>query len=333
MGNEPFNNDNDSTNIESLLKQLNTRTSPDKTKAADTKARVKEQWQQMVKQQQKAKLQRRVWVLAASIMIATTLSLFIFDNLDTSEKVSFVATINDYSGSIRIKPENAPWINLKELSDLAKGVTIKTADASFLSLVLQDDSELRINENTELYFQADGVELIYGQIYHDTDFTQKAKPLKIKTTQGFIEHIGTRYLVSSLNNQVQIAVRSGEVKFSSNITHENDQLIKDNQMLNVAANKSAELSSIDSYDNLWDWTFQAQAGYELEGKSLFNFITWYAHQTGLSIDWNGLKFKSKNVKLHGNIKNISSEQAIRTVFLSTQFNYSINDGVLQINNK
>jgi hypothetical protein len=77
----------------------------------------------------------------------------------------------------------------------------------------------------------------------------------------------------------------------------------------------------------------AQTDFDLSNRSLYDFVQWYAHQAGLVVDWQNTESSSKRVRLQGNIKNMSQEQAIKTVFYSTQYDYAIADGVLQISHQ
>jgi hypothetical protein len=131
-------------------------------------------------------------------------------------------------------------------------------------------------------------------------------------------------MVSQNGNDVAVAVRSGSVKLTAantqtaeELTIEHSQLAKINQQGEVA------VEPVTAFDPLWDWTFVAQAGFDLENKSLFQFVQWFAEQSGLTVDWQNHESQTKRVRLQGNIKNMQPELAINTVFQSTQFNYEM----------
>jgi len=328
-------NNQDKFNVDQLLNQIGKRTTPSKQQSAASKAAVRENWQKNVMKHKKQRQQKYLWAMAASIMLLTTVAFVNFVQQPTTTPTEPQALVLDFSGDIQIKSANHSWQWLKSPIDISTNTQIKTSEGAYLTLQLQDQSELRIADNTELNFSSKVIDLNSGQLYHDTDESLQASPLTIKTPYGEVQHVGTRYLVSNTQNQLQVAVRSGQVKitphqFASQNTVNNKQLISQNQMITINNQGEAHLSPISLHAPLWDWTFLAQEAFDLNDKSLYEFVQWYAHQTGMEIDWQNLESPSKRVRLQGNIKNMTAEKALQTVFYSTQYSYSIDKGVLHI---
>ncbi len=327
------NQKNHASDAEKLLAQMGSRTIPDVHKTAASKAAVRAHWQQAVQQNKQQKQRPYVWAVAASIMLmASLLVLNLNQNPENSAPI-LLASVSSFSGDIQWQQDNGDWQTLQSSASIHAGSVIKTSDNSFLTMTLTDASEIRVAANSEIMALPDVIELRIGQLYHDTDESITASPLTILTSQGTVEHIGTRYLVSSQPDEVKVAVRSGQVKMTTDTQGQTEQVLSSNQLAVLNANKDTVISDISSYDDLWDWTFMAQADFDLSNRSLYDFVQWYAHQAGLVVDWQNTESASKRVRLQGNIKNMSQEQAIKTVFYSTQYDYAIADGVLQISHQ
>jgi|GEM_PF-1177286 len=333
MDNKPSKN-KPSLDVDRLLSQIGSRTEPDQEKTIRTQAVVHQRWQQAVLKQQQRRKQKISWAIAASVMLMATVTLFNFNQNSSEIEPIMFATTTNFSGDIQIRHASGEsWRTLQSNEAINAGTTIKTNSInSFLAMQLNDNSEIRMAGNTELIISSLQLELIQGQIYHDTDESYAAAPLIIKTNHGYVQHIGTRYMVSQEQETTKVAVRSGQVKLTpiDSTQTQKTQTIEHNQLATLSNNKPASLSTISSNDELWNWTFVAQSTFNLDNKSLYDFIKWYAHQAGLTVDWQGFESPSKRVRLQGNIHNMTAAKAIETVFYSTQYSYSINEGVLQI---
>jgi hypothetical protein len=324
-------------NVDQLLAQMGSRTQPNAVQTENSKAAVKAHWQKMVQQKKQQQQKKYLWALAASVLLTASLVIFNLNTVPVTTAPMQLATVSNYSGDVQIRQKiDNTWHTLQANETVFSNSMFKTTDDSYVALKLTDGSEIRIADNTQLSWSEQTITLLQGKIYHDTDdaLATEVAPLTIATVNGSVQHIGTRYMVSQNGNDVAVAVRSGSVKLTAantqtaeELTIEHSQLAKINQQGEVA------VEPVTAFDPLWDWTFVAQAGFDLENKSLFQFVQWFAEQSGLTVDWQNHESQTKRVRLQGNIKNMQPELAINTVFQSTQFNYEIENGVLQINNQ
>jgi ferric-dicitrate binding protein FerR (iron transport regulator) len=313
---------------EHLLGQLEARTQPDKARTQLSKAAVKQRWLKAVQQKQQQRRQRFQWAMAASVLLLVTLTLVNMNNVQPDAQSPW-AQVLAASGDISVRQPGQAWQAWQGDENLTSGAEIKTSAGSHLTLELADHSYLSLAENTQISTNEDAVALHGGQLYHDTDEATKAAPLTISTAYGSIRHIGTRYLVSQNQEAVTVAVRSGAVAVSSAQPGE-DTRLQAEQQTRLSAQGTSEVVPVSQHDPMWDWTFKAQPDFDLQNKSLHDFIQWYARQTGLEVDWEGLESQSKRVRLQGNISNMTAEQAIQTVFLTTSYQYNIEQGRLHI---
>jgi len=320
-------NDNfENKSIDELIGAFGKREAPSTETMKQAQIRVKSHWQTSIKKQKTVKMRQSFLRIAASFVLFGLTIFFIQNSMKSTQRLS-VATPLFAQGSLQVSSDNQNWSTLKPNDVIKEGQWLKLGQESYANLSLNDTSQLRINQNTVIHFDnANQIELIEGEIYHDADNSQSA-PLLIKTSLGTIQHIGTRYAVSKKEGNLEVKVRSGSVQIVA------DNLKKDitkNQRIAIHKDGSINESTVKAYDPDWKWTLSANKNLETNHKSLNEFILWFAHENGYEIDWNRQKLQTKRVLLSGDFENLSSEELLKTVFLSTKFDFSINQGILKI---
>jgi hypothetical protein len=313
--------------IDDLLKAHGKRAQPDDLMKKRAMKNVKAHWQANLEKQHMLQKQRQshLFKIAASIMIivsAVFLMQYSFQDSNLQVIKGFYA-----NGDVQISNDGINWQTSNQQS-LVEDAWVKTNDNSYVSLTLMDNSQLRLNHNTQLQLlNASQVTLHNGEIYHDADDTSKSNPLKINTSLGNIQHIGTRYLVNKTESDLQVSVRDGIVEISND---DFKKQIVSGKQLSMDVNGTLNENNITTYDVLWKWTQDAGKPFQAKNKSLNDFIVWFAHENGYEIDWNKLQDKTKRVQLSGNISDLSKSQQIKAIFLSTKFDYQINQVILSI---
>lgn len=319
---------NKKTTIDDLLAIHGKREQPDDLMKRRAMNNVKAHWQANLKKQQKQKsiFQNHIFRVAATVLFFVGVGMFLKYS-EFNHTTSMFASDQFVQGEILYSIDGNSWYKSKQ-TYIEQGVWLKTSKDSFTNITLFDNSQLRINQNTIVEFvNLNEVRLVSGEIYHDADNASITNPLKINTSLGNIQHIGTRYLVKKSESDLQISVRNGLVEVSNGV--ESKQIESGKQIL-INAQGSQKETNIASYDSLWNWTQNASKPFQVKDKSLNEFIIWYAHENGYQIDWNLSQSKTTRVKLTGNISGLSKSQQIKTIFLSTKFDYKINQGILSI---
>jgi len=318
------------TIIDELLKAHGKRMQPDEMMARRAKNNVSVHWQASVAKQQQRQRKTFVLRMAAAVMLMVSAGFFVQYNLQNNTTQSVAHSLY-VQGEVLISTDHNNW-QLAQQGDLSTplnpGVWLKTNGDSYANITLADNSQLRINQNTQLQLVSQSeVKLLGGEIYHDADGVIKSMPITISTSLGNINHIGTRYLVNKNATNLQVAVRNGLVEISNGGSKKQLQA---GRKINIKASGEQQESTVLAYDRLWQWTQAARLPFTVKDKSLYDFVRWYAHENGYEIDWNQQQFKTKRVKLSGKLSNLTKDQQIKTVFLSTRFDYNINQGILRI---
>ena len=320
------NMENDSTKlnktIDKLLQTHGKRIQPDEWMTQRAKNNVRAHWQASIKKQSTSK-RNYIFQIAAAVVF-TVMITFIYNTQGENDSAIIKSLYEN--GELLVSMDNKTWSPYTD-EQLHENVWLKTNNNGFATITMNDNSEIRINSNSTLkLLNPSAIQLIEGEIYHDADNSQ-ANHLTIKTSMGQINHIGTRYLVRKKQGRLQVAVRNGLIEISKNdkITQ-----LSSGKKLEIDENGSLHESNILAYDQMWSWTQLAAQPFSTEGKSLHDFIIWYSHEHGYKINWNQQKSRTKSVILSGQLANLTPAQQIKTIFLSTKFDYKINQGILTI---
>jgi len=316
---------NQEKKIDALIKSHGKRIQPDELMSKRAHKNIQAHWHKSL-HQKKIRARNRIFQIAAVITLMIT-TVFFVQNSYRTDYIELFANSSYQQGSVLMTNDEGHWNALSEDS-ITIGLNLKTESNSFVTLNLTDNSQLRLNGNTEIKIvDASSIELITGEIYHDADLSNSKSPLSISTNYGIIQHLGTRYKVKLLDKELDVAVRNGLVSINNNQGSKN---IKAGVKLTIDKKGSYNSAKISAYDASWNWTKLAAKPFDSDNQNLHDFIIWFAHENGFEVEWNNTKQQTRNVKLAGNLKNIDSSDLIKTVFLSTKFDYKINNGILSI---
>ena len=325
MMNTPINKHN----LDEIISTFGKREAPNEAMMQKARVNVHAHWQASIKQQKRQKLRRSILAIAASFFALGAVLLVLQSQFSVSKPSTF-AEIAFSQGSVQVSNDNKTWQTLNNNTAIKTGQWLKTQASSYANVTLNDGSQIRLNTNTQLQFDVinhmNNINLVQGEIYHDAD-NANAKELTIHTPLATIEHIGTRYAVALKDSKLEVKVRNGLVKLASDaITTTLDK----GKLLELTATGKVTHNTVTSYDNSWAWTKKASQPMNVNHQNLASFITWYAHENGLQVDWNRQKQQAEKVELSGDFAQLNDEQLLKTVFLSTKFDFEINQGILTI---
>lgn len=316
----------DNQNIDELISTFGKRVMPDEQVMEKARLNVKAHWQASVKKQKRQRTRLSLMRMAASFVALAAVLFFLKGNMFSAQAEN-MGEVLFAQGSVQISDDKLNWHALDKNKTIQTDTWIKTTKDSFINFALSDQSQIRLNANTVLHLDSlMQINLLKGEIYHDAD-TQNSKQLVIKTPFGNVEHIGTRYAVSVNDSALTVKVRNGLVKLASDAI---TTTLEKGELLNLNRQGQVVEKTIAPYDNKWSWTKQAMNTANINHQSLAWFVSFYAHENGLEVKWNNLQSKAKSIELTGNFSQLSDEQLLKTIFLSTKFDFEINQGILSI---
>ena len=204
------------------------------------------------------------------------------------------------------------------------GMTLRTRGNGGISVSLQNAQSLRLDANSEIVINAiDAFTLVAGRVYVDTgDFMYRNKGVVIETQFGEVADVGTQFSVDVSSDGLDVAVREGRVDVQSN---GKELVAVAGERLRVAQGEAAQIDMLEPHDVYWDWVADLAPVYDLENRSLLDFLRWAARETGreLVFEDNELRMAAMRTDLHGSVADFTPVEAVQAVMSTTSFRYRI----------
>lgn len=205
-----------------------------------------------------------------------------------------------------------------------EGDLITTGAGGGVSLLLARNASLRIDKNTSIRVDSpDHFTLMSGRVYADTgQFIYDNGGLRIDTNFGVVRDVGTQFAVSSTANSMEVAVREGRVELANqSAVH----VAKMGERLSLAAGQGASISELDTHDSYWNWIAELTPSFDLTNKSLLDFLTWAARETGreLRFENDESRMFAMRTDVHGSVEGLTPDEALAAILSTTTLSYRI----------
>lgn len=222
-----------------------------------------------------------------------------------------------------VKVVGGPGTGVSVDQDIVEGEMLRTAAGEGVSLMLAGGASVRIDEGSQVVFAARGrMTLELGRIYADTgDFVYRNNRLVIETPHGVVTDIGTQFSVQAADALLDVGVREGRVD-----VHDDGQeitAVAGERLL--LRNGTADIEALAPHDAWWNWTAALAPAFDIEGKSLLEFLRWAARETGRELVFSDteLRLSAMRTDLHGSVADLEPLQAVVSVLSTTSFRYRI----------
>jgi ferric-dicitrate binding protein FerR (iron transport regulator) len=322
-----FENDNDESEIERVLRKSGSRPAPPADLLRSVRASVEAEWRKVVNERRIRRRRMLTWSAAAGIVLAVAVAAFVLTPSEGPRQR--VAGISVATGSVRAKSGLwSRWRVLHQHSEVDVGEVIATGADGRVALELQDNVSLRLDHATRVSLtDARHVAVVSGTVYVDSG--QSVQPfeerLQVVTPAGAIRHVGTQYEVQLVGSGVRIAVREGKVELSmaGGATH---HAVAGEQM--VVSSGDIEKMPISRVDSTWAWAQQVAPAFDIDGRSVTDFLAWVSRETGREVTFATPQAETQaaRVMLSGSIAGLNPQDALAAVLRTTPLRSQEVDG-------
>ena len=290
------------------------RASSAQPESARVYAQVRRQWE---KDKRRSAIRR--WAmpvaLAASVLIAVAVFMQPGPPVPARIPVGTVALVAGSDGAGTMPAAGDP---------IYPGDSLSTGAGQGMSLVLNNATSLRIDEQTTLVVDTkNAFSLARGRVYADTgEFMYRDHGLVIETPMGSVTDVGTQFSVDLAGDLIDVAVREGRV----DVTKDSEQFVAvAGERLQIHREDGATVDTLAPHDAYWDWAASLAPTFDIENKSLLEFLRWAARETGreLVFETDELRMSAMRTDLHGSVSDFDPLDALKSVLATTKFRYRI----------
>ena len=332
----------DEQSLELLFRLASSRPEPPEADVRQVRDAVHGEWQAVTGAR---RWRRRAVVLAAAAGVVLTISMVLVNQRPepTVPELDIMARVERISGQVQVfaQASGGDGAALAAQMPVYVGQTLRTGGDSGISLRLNGGISLRLDQQTVVVLDdGEGIELRSGRVYVDTQSPGSAAPdpgreLLIHTDLGVISHLGTQYMVLRSGDWLRVGVRQGGVRIDD--AGEGDTasvIVPTGQELSLDHAGEQVLAPLNAYGPEWLWAEKLAPEFDLDGRTMAEFLDWVASETGLDVAYQSDSVRSlaEQTMLHGQV-DLPATEALQLVLMTSDFSAEIRDGVIEVNTK
>ena len=310
--------------IAGLIRQGGAREQPPAAVREAVRAAVRREWQDVVASRRP---RRSYWPAAAAAAVVAALAAWLALPL-VSAPAPVVATMARVEGSVevgtdsmfgRFDPASAP-------APVTAGEQVRSGRGGRAGLTFGTTS-VRMDEGSIVTLVAAGrLRLERGAIYVDAP-PGAGSQLTVDTPYGEVEHLGTQYETRLLDSALRVRVREGRVRVTAagtGATADTRHEARSGDEMLVARDGSVERRSIDRSGSAWTWSESVAPPFDIENRSLGEFLRWVARETGRELVFvsPAAAAEADRVTLRGSVSGLGASRALPAVIATTDFRVS-----------
>jgi ferric-dicitrate binding protein FerR (iron transport regulator) len=299
------------SDIADLIRLAGRRPEPAAFRAARVREAVEAEWRRTVDR-------RSSWRVRRWALVAAALALAALWFRPTSRPVPpgppEVATVVRVDGSVRLVSSPSAVRPLTTGDRLVAGAAADTTAGGRLALQLTSGIGVRVKEGTRLVVEAPAsVRLEHGTIYVDTKSGASApRRMDVRTPQGTVHNVGTRFEVGVGSGAVLIRVRNGEVR----VDRAGPEVrVIAGGAVTLLPDRRVEWGTASPFGKDWSWAEALAPPFVIEGATLESFLNWVSGELGLAWRYadRAAERYGRTVVLHGSIEGLTPQEALEAV--------------------
>jgi hypothetical protein len=210
---------------------------------------------------------------------------------------------------------------------------IRTASASRAGIAYAGYT-LRLDFNSEIELQAAAIQLAKGRLYaSDSEQIIGQTQLNIVTPHGQVRDIGTQFTVRVDDDSTVATVRRGAIQVVTvNSEHQVEATPGSATRITVNSEGQAQTKDVAASGNDWQWIYAVSEPFQLEGKSIHQFLQWSVSESGreLAFASASAELYARRVRLYGSTPRLDPEQAVTPVLEATDLRAQLQDDTLLV---
>lgn len=289
-------------------------------------------WREQVRRRapERRPLRAIAWAMAAALAVAVGLALWWGSRREPLPPI--VARIETLTGPVTIETEANEPRGIAQGEPIPLGASLRSTRLGRASLRLAGGTTVRLDTETRVRFASAALlDLERGALYVDTGSgPQPRTPIEVRTSVGTARDIGTQFAVRLVSGSaLLVRVRDGAV-----LTEQRGRtfLTRAGQELKLSRDGTSERREVALSGSDWEWVLAAAPGFDIEGRTLREFLGWVSRETGWRIDFAdaGLAASAGGIVLHGSIGELRPDQAPFAVLPGAGLEGKIEDGALVV---
>ncbi|HJR70095.1 MAG TPA: FecR family protein, partial [Gammaproteobacteria bacterium] len=132
---------------------------------------------------------------------------------------------------------------------------------------------------------ADAAELLAGRLYFDSESARAGAPFTVTTDLGNVRDIGTQFLarLDPAAGRFDVGVRDGRVEVMRG--NETGAAGVGERLVITQDAASIRRDTIATFGGEWDWVERVAPPFDTDGRTIGDFLTWFAAQTGRTVEF------------------------------------------------
>jgi ferric-dicitrate binding protein FerR (iron transport regulator) len=215
--------------------------------------------------------------------------------------------------------------------ELLVGAELTTEVGGRLAMRLESGHSVRLDTASAIRVTGRGeLALIRGAVYVDSGAPgRSARAIAIQTPHGAIRDEGTQFEVRDAGTSLRIRVREGKVALESpGVAVE----VSAGQEVALRGNGGLVRRKLTPDDLALEWVSLVPVPFDVQGRSLQEFLTWAARERGLHLRFvqPDLAAAAPGIVLSGSIDGLTLDEALESVLLTCRMSHRIEERALVI---
>ena len=310
--------------LEQLFAHAEPRAAPPPADEAFIREAVYAEWNELMGRRVRVRRFRMAAAAAAVASIAVVVATSVY----RPPAAPLLATVERSVGQVQIVSADGATPAARG-ARVHAGALLATGDGQ-TALRLAGNGSLRLAPGTQLRMLAPAeAELVAGLLYFDSESSSAA--LTIRTPQGDVRDVGTQFYTRVADDRLEIGVRDGRVA----VAHDGDRSeVGAGEKLTVPDGAAVRRETLPTYGAEWAWAERLAPPFEIDGRTLNEFLLWVAAQTGRDLVFSDSAAErvARIEVMRGSI-DLEPLPKLDAVLATTDLSYTLDGGTIRVSSR